>query len=314
MSHSMRVLFIDTVHPILQERLEAAGYTCIDGTQWDRKKVEENLPEIHGIVIRSRFKLDTDFLEKATALRFIARSGAGMENIDIQQAEAQGITLFHAPEGNRDAVGEQVVGMLLMLFNNLARADHEVRSGLWKREANRGYELQGKTVGIIGYGNMGRATAQRLSGFDCRVLAYDKYVSGFADDHVKECSLEELQREADIMSLHVPLTAETRYMVNTTFIEAFSKPFYLVNTARGPVVETPALVEALQSGKVRGACLDVLEYEGTSFEKLGKDLPPAFQYLVQSDKVVLTPHIAGWTHESYEKLSQVLADKILRSF
>ena len=251
-------------------------------------------------------------MDACANLRFIARSGSGLENIDVAYAESKGIAVYNSPEGNRDAVGEHAVGMLLMLMNNLRQADADVRAGRWPREENRGYEIAGKTLGIIGYGLMGSSLAQKLSGFGARVIAYDKYKIGFSGPLVQEVSLEELQQQADIVSLHLPLTEETHYYADAAFFASFAKPIYFINTARGKNTETAALVEALKSGKVRGACLDVIEYEKASLEGLEKDPSlTAMRDLIGMSNVVLSPHIAGWTHESYEKLSSVLAEKIL---
>ncbi len=312
MANSHKVLFIDSVHPRLQKELEAAGLVCDLQYEWDKEKIAAKLPEYTGIVIRSRIKLDKELISKGINLKFIARAGAGMENIDVHFAQTLGIHCLHAPEGNRDAVGEHALGMLLALFNNICRANTEVRQGHWIREGNRGIELQGKTVGIIGYGNMGSAFAQRLKGFGVTVLAYDKYKKNFSDEYVKEATLQELFEKADVLSLHIPLTDETRYMVDSAFLRKFEKNIYLINTARGKVLKTDDLVQAMKQGKVLGACIDVLEYETVSFEGLDQNkLPEAFQYLLKSDKVILTPHIAGWTHESNEKIAAILAKKIL---
>ena len=235
-----------------------------------------------------------------------------MENIDVPFAESKGIKCLHAPEGNRDAVGEHAIGMLLALLNNLLRADKEVSNGVWIREGNRGTEIQGKTFGIIGYGNMGSAFAQRLKGFGVTVLAYDKYKKNYSDEYTKEATMEELFEKADIVSLHLPLTEETHYLANNNFFKKFKKNIYFINTARGKNVKTDDLVEQIKSGKVLGACLDVLEYESISFEALDPNkMPEAFKYLVQSDKVILSPHIAGWTYESHEKIAETLVRKIL---
>ncbi len=307
----MKVLFIDTTHPALPGGLEKLGFKCDyfeDLGYDDYKKI---IGEYDGVVIRSKIKLDKEILEKASKLKFIGRVGAGMENIDVEYAEKQGITCLNAPEGNRNAVGEQALGMLLALFNNILRADNEVRHGIWKREENRGLELEGKTVGIIGYGNMGTSFANKLKGFDTEVLAYDKYKTGFGDDFVKESTLEELFEKCDVVSMHVPLTDETLFMVNDNFINSFKKDIFIINTARGRVLKTADLVKNLKSGKVRGACLDVLEYEGLSFENLkAEDLPSDFKELVKMDNVVLTPHIAGWTHESNVKLAGTIVRKV----
>lgn len=307
----MKVLILDSVHPSLPEGLRAQGYQVDEDYASPKSAVEQKLNEYTGIIIRSRFPVDSGFLKNGDNLRFIGRVGAGMENIDVAYAESRKIHLVNAPEGNRDAVGEQAIGMLLMLFNNLKRADAEVRRGEWKREENRGHEMQGKTVGIIGFGNMGSAFAEKLSGFGVRILAYDKYKSGFGSENVQEASLEKLWEESDILSLHIPQTEETMGMVNDEFIRSFKKDLYLINTARGKVVKTSALVKALQSGKIKGACLDVLEYEKASFENLFlEEMPEDFRYLVNSEKVILSPHIAGWSFESNEKMAKVILDKI----
>jgi D-3-phosphoglycerate dehydrogenase len=318
----MKVLIIDTVDPLLSNGLRQLGFEVEEDYTSPKEEITQKISKYSGLVIRSRFPVDAPFLRNATHLKFIGRVGAGMENIDTPFAESMGIHLIKAPEGNRDAVGEQAVGMLLMLFNNLKRADAEVRAGIWKREENRGLEINGKTVGIIGYGYMGSAFAEKLKGFGCTVLAYDKYKNGFGNEAVKEVSLEELQQQADIVSLHIPQAADTLGMFNADFIQSFRKPFYLVNTARGKSVNTEDLVAGLQAGKVLGACLDVLEYEKASFENMFNrvapdgasthkmELPDAFQYLIQSDKVILSPHIAGWSHESNKKMAQVILDKV----
>lgn len=308
----MKVLFLNSVHPVLQEELEKNDIQCYFKYKETQAEIENIMHEYNGIIIRSRFRITESFIDKTTNLKFIARAGAGMENIAVEYAESKGIKCLHAPEGNRDAVAEHALGMILSLFNNLNRADREVREGKWIREDNRGIELMGKTVGVIGYGNMGSAFAQRLQGFGVKVLAYDKYKTGFSSDTVKETSLKELLGEADVLSLHVPLTAETRYMVNGNFLSQFRKNIFLINTARGKVLNTADLVSAMEAGKVKGACLDVLEYEAVSFEDLqAETLPEPFKYLIKSDKVILSPHIAGWTHESNEKIARILAEKII---
>lgn len=310
----MNILFIDSNHPVLQEMLEKAGHTCDLQYKWTREEITDHIHLYDGIIIRSRIKITKEIIDKAERLKFIARAGAGMENIDTLYAEKKGIRCLHAPEGNRDAVAEHALGMLLSLFNNLCRANNEVRSSKWIREGNRGVELMGKTVGIIGYGNMGSAFAQRLTGFGVNILAYDKYKKGFGNTVINEVSLEQLFKEADVISLHTPLTDETHYLINDAFIQQFKKNIYIINTARGKSLNTEDLVKNIQSGKALGACLDVLEYEVTSFENLDTvTLPAAFQYLIQSDKVMLSPHIAGWTHESNKKIARILAEKILKT-
>lgn len=307
-----KIAFLDRVHPILWQRLEGAGYTCIDLAEVDRTSCTEKLSDCNGIVIRSRFTMNEEFLQFAPALKFIARSGAGMENIDASYCASRGIQLFNAPEGNRNAVGEHALGMLLSLLNKLHMADREVRSGKWDREGNRGWELDGKTVGIIGYGNNGSAFAKKLRGFDVKLMAYDKYKVGFGDHFVMESTLDAVLNHADIISLHIPQNEETLRMVNDEFVQRINKPIWLLNLSRGKIVQTSSLVKGLKTGKILGAGLDVLEYEKSSFESFfEQELQADFKYLLDAENVILTPHVGGWTHESYFKLSNVLADKIL---
>lgn len=306
-----KILFVDDTHPVLREELTAMGFQCDDFAGKNSDDCKSIISEYFGAVIRSKITFDAEMLKSATQLRFIARVGAGMESIDVEYAQSKGIVCFNSPEGNRDAVAEHALGMLLSMLNHLNRADAEVCGGIWRREANRGNEIKGKTIGIIGYGNMGGAFAQRLQGFGCKVLAYDKYKAGFSDDYVIECDMEMIFTETDILSLHVPLTDETRYLVNTKYLEQFRKNIWLINTSRGPVVDTAALVETLKSGKVNGAALDVLEYEKTSFEAMDvESFPEPLKQLIALENVILSPHIAGWTVESKYKLAKVLADKI----
>ena len=306
-------LFLDTVHSILEERLSASGYKCIDATQLSLEAIQPLLNDAFGLVIRSRFAINAEFLKNAPNLKFIARSGAGMENIDEAYCAENDVQLFNAPEGNRNAVGEHALGMLLALFNQLVKSDSEVRKGIWDREGNRGIELDGKTVGIIGYGNNGGAFAKKLRGFDVKVLAYDKYKSGFGNQFIQESSLEDIFNNADAVSFHIPQNEETLFMANDQFFSNFKKNIYLINLSRGKIVQTSALVKALKNGKVLGACLDVLEYEKSSFESFfEQEIPEDFKYILESDKTILSPHVGGWTHESYYKLSDALADKILK--
>ncbi len=308
----MKILFIDSNHPLLHETLENAGHTCDLNYSWTKEQIIANIHLYDGIVIRSKIKITKDIIDKAVKLKFIARAGAGMENIDVEYAESKGIKCLHAPEGNRDAVAEHALGMLLSLFNNLNRANKEVREGKWIREGNRGVELMGKTVGIIGYGNMGSAFAERLKGFGVKVLVYDKYKKNFGNDLIIETTLQRIFEEVDVLSLHTPLTEETHYLINDAFINNFKKNIYIINTARGKCLNTADLVKNIRSGKVLGACLDVLEYEVLSFENIdAANLPEPFQYLAQSEKVILSSHIAGWTHESNEKIARILAEKIM---
>ena len=311
----MKVLHLDSNHPLLIQQLADLGYTNHEDYTSSKDQIETKIHEYDGIVIRSRFTIDKQFLDNATNLKFIGRVGAGLENIDGDYALQKNIELISAPEGNRNAVGEHALGMLLSLFNKLNKADKEVREGKWLREENRGIELDGKTVGIIGYGNMGKAFAKKLRGFDVEVLCYD-IKPNVGDQNCQQISLEELQKKADVLSLHTPQTELTMNMVNESFINGFKNPFWLINTARGKSVVTKDLVAAIESGKILGAGLDVLEYEKKSFENLFTDseMPEAFQYLIKSEKVLLSPHVAGWTLESNEKLAQTIVDKVKKKF
>ncbi|NNC69493.1 MAG: hydroxyacid dehydrogenase [Flavobacteriaceae bacterium] len=311
----MKILLVDTNHEILKTGLENLGFQCDEDYISTKESIEKRIHHYDGLVIRSRFSIDRSFLDAAVQLKFIARVGAGLENIDIDYAQLKSIDLISAPEGNRNAVGEHTLGMLLSLLINLNKADREVRQGKWLREQNRGLELDGKTIGLIGYGNMGKAFANKLKGFDVEVLCYD-ILPHVGDENCKQVPLVEVQEKADILSLHTPETALTHHIIHAEFINAFEKPFWFLNTARGNSVVTKDLVNALKSGKVLGAALDVLEYEKASFENLfiGDELPKAFKDLIESDKVLLTPHIAGWTKESKEKLAQTIIDKVKEKF
>ena len=305
----MKILLLDKNHPLITEQLSEKGFVLEEDFSSSYEQVLEKIHLYEGVIIRSRIPLDAHFLEKAKNLKFIARVGAGMENIDIAKVQELGIKLINSPEGNKDAVAEHVIGTLLVLMNRLFISSNEVKKGIWLREENRGEEILGKTFGIIGYGNMGKAVAKRLSGFGCKTIFYD-IKPNLSDEFATQVSLQELQENADILSLHTPLTEDTLYMIDEEFISKMKKNFYFINTARGKNLKTSALVNALKSGKIKGACLDVLEYEKTSFENLepkNEDL----EYLLNSEKAIITPHIAGWTHESKIKLAQVIVDKIL---
>ena len=305
----MKILLLDKNHPLITEQLSEKDFVLEEDFSSSYEQVLEKIHLYEGVIIRSRIPLDAHFLEKAKNLKFIARVGAGMENIDIAKAQELGIKLINSPEGNKDAVAEHVIGTLLVLMNRLFISSNEVKKGIWLREENRGEEILGKTFGIIGYGNMGKAVAKRLSGFGCKTIFYD-IKPNLSDEFATQVSLQELQENADILSLHTPLTEDTLYMIDEEFISKMKKNFYFINTARGKNLKTSALVNALKSGKIKGACLDVLEYEKTSFENLetkNEDL----EYLLNSEKAIITPHIAGWTHESKIKLAQVIVDKIL---
>jgi len=310
----VKVLHLDTNHPLLIQQLSAAGFQNHEDYTSSKSEIEKKINLYDGLIIRSRFSIDASFLDKATNLKFIGRVGAGLENIDCDYALSKGIELIAAPEGNRNAVGEHALGMLLSLFNKLNKADLEVRKGLWLREENRGLELDGKTVGLIGYGNMGKAFAKKLRGFDVTVLCYD-IKPNVEDENATQVSLQEIQERANVLSLHTPQTSQTVGVINTSFIEQFKNPFWLINTARGKSVVTKDLVGALKSAKVLGAGLDVLEYEKSSFENLfTNEIPEEFKYLVQSENVLLSPHVAGWTIESNIKLAQTIVDKIKAKF
>ena len=311
----MKILHLDTNHPTLLEQLNAAGFENHKDYTSSKVEVEKKIHNYDGIIIRSRFSIDKHFLQQASRLKFIGRVGAGLENIDCRFAYSKGIDLIAAPEGNRNAVGEHSLGLLLSLFNKLNKADKEVRKGKWMREDNRGIELDGKTIGLIGYGNMGKAFAKKLRGFDVKVLCYD-IKPNVGDENCKQVSLESLKQNTDVLSLHTPQTEETKQMINTNFINSFSKEFWLINTARGTSVVTKDLVKALKVGKILGAGLDVLEYEKSSFENLfsNNKIPEAFKYLISADNIILSPHVAGWTIESKEKLAQTIVEKIKKRF
>lgn len=298
------ILIADEMHPSLFTMLTNAGFSYEYQPNITRADLLTALAPFDGLVIRSKTNVDADLLNAAPNLRFIGRAGAGLDLIDLDETEKRGIRVFHAGEGNRDAVAEQVVGVLLVLLTNILKADRQVRQGIWDREGNRGYELGSMTVGIVGYGNNGQATARRLGGFGCRVLTYDKYRTNYGDAFATQVTIDQLMNRADIVSLHVPLTDDTRMLIDDGFVAQMAKPFYLLNASRGEVASLSAVVRGLESGKIRGAGLDVLENE--KLAKLTPDQQAAFDYLCQSDRTVLTPHVAGWTHESYVRINEVL--------
>ncbi|WP_316811300.1 2-hydroxyacid dehydrogenase [Pedobacter heparinus] len=301
-----KILIVDELHPVFKESAAALGYEVHDRPLITRAETLAVIAGYEGIAVRTKFLIDKELMEAAPNLKFIARAGAGLDNIDEAFAKEKGIALLNAPEGNMDAVGEHAIGMLLALMNNFRNADLEVRNGIWDREGNRGYELKGKTVGIIGYGFMGRSFAQKLSGFGVQVIAYDKYKTGFSDDYAREVSMEEIVKQSDVLSLHIPLTAETRQMVNEEYLFHFRKPIFFINTARGEVVNTQALLTAIEQGKILGAGLDVLQVE--KFPALGTQ--EWYTALKSSGRVLLSPHVGGWTFDSYRKISEVLAGKL----
>jgi len=303
----MNILIVDDIHEILLEKLSKAGVKFNYQPEIDKIGAEKLIPEYDGLIIRSKFQVDKDFIDLNPSLKMIGRAGAGMDNIDESYAESKGIKLIPANEGNRDAVGEHMIGMLLSLMNNLNRGDKEVRTGLWKREENRGYELKGRTVALIGYGHNGKAMAKKLSGFDVNVIAYDKYKTGFSDQYATEVSMEEVVKRADVLSFHIPLTRETKGMVDDEYLYHFRKPIFFLMGARGGIVNIPVILKKLDEGKIIGAAFDVLPIE--KFPSLADQ--DWYQDLIDRENVLLSPHVAGWTFESYFKLSDVLADKII---
>ncbi len=308
----MKILIIDKMHLSIIPLLKNAGHLADYRPEIEKNELLEIVGDYEGLIIRTKLPMDRSVLERAPNLRFIGRAGAGLDNIDLEYTQENGILIFNAPEGNRDAVGEHAIGMLLSLFNHLSSADQEVRKGIWQREENRGEELAGKTVGIIGYGNMGAAFAGKLIGFDVNILAYDKYKSGFSSFHVQESTFEKIQEEADILSLHVPLTAETGNFLTIDKLEKFHKPIYLINTARGEIISFDTLNAGLQRGILKGALLDVLENE--KFSKLTHAQKLSFEELAARKNVIFTPHVAGWTIQSYKKINEVLVEKIKGAF
>lgn len=303
---SKKILIVDDLHPIFKEKAEALGYHVDDRPLITRAETLAVVKDYDGIAVRTKFRIDQELFDVAPKLQFVARAGAGLDNIDVDIAKQKGIALLAANEGNMDAVGEHAVGLLLALMNNFRKADLEIRNGVWDREGNRGYELKGKTVGIIGYGFMGQSFARKLAGFGVNIIAYDKYKTGFSDEFAREVSMEEIVKQSDVLSLHIPLTNETKQMVNDEYFFHFKKPIFFINTARGEIVNTQAVLNNLRNGKILGAGLDVLEKE--KFPTLAEQ--GWYEALKTNEKVILTPHIAGWTFDSYRKISEVLAEKL----
>lgn len=300
------ILIVDDLHPAFKQEAEALGYVVSDEPLFTREQTLAVIKDYEGLAVRTKFQVDRELIDAAPKLKFIARAGAGMDNVDETYAQSKGIACINAPEGNADAVGEHAIGMLLSLMNKLRQADQQVRAGIWNREGNRGWELKGKTVGIIGYGYMGQSFAQKLQGFGVDVIAYDKYKTGFSDAYAREVSMEEIVKYSEILSLHLPLTRETRNLVDTEYLFHFRKPIFFLNTSRGEIVNTSAVLKAVADGKILGAGLDVLEVE--KFPALAEQ--NWYAELAKNDKVVLSPHVAGWTFESYRKISEVLAEKL----
>jgi D-3-phosphoglycerate dehydrogenase len=306
MDKNNTILIVDDIHPIFIEQAEAMGYTCDYKPTIKLNEALDIIDRYAGLVIRSKFNVDRTVFDAATSLRFVCRAGAGMDNIDEAYAKQKNVYLINASEGNMDAVGEHAVGLLLSLMNNFNAADAQVRTGKWDREGNRGHELKGKTIGIIGYGFMGRSFAKKLSGFEVNVIAYDKYKTGFSDKYAREVSMEEIVKHSDVLSLHIPLTSETKGLVNDEYLFHFKKPIFFINTSRGSVAKVQAILNGIKTSKILGAGLDVLETE--KFPALAEQ--SWFDELKQSGKVILTPHVAGWTFDSYRRISEVMAGKL----
>ena len=301
-----KILIADHLHPSFKSEAEKLGFECDDLPLISREETLKILKNYSGIAIRTKFQVDKELIEAGTSLQFIARAGAGMDNVDEEYARTKGIICINAPEGNRDAVAEHVIGMLLSLLNNFRKADNEVRNGIWNRVGNRGWEIKGRTLAIIGYGNTGQMLARKLSGFEVKVIAYDKYKTGFSDQYAEEVSMEQVVKHADILSFHIPLTFETRQLFNEEYLFHFKKPIFLLNASRGEVVNTRVVLNGIREGKIMGAGLDVLEVE--KFPALSEQ--EWFKELTENQKVILSPHVAGWTHESYRRISEVLAKKL----
>ncbi len=301
-----QILIVDDLHPVFKQEAEVLGYAVTDEPLFTREQTLAAIKDYEGLAVRTKFQVDREMIDAAPRLKFIARAGAGMDNVDDAYAKEKGIICINAPEGNADAVAEHSIAMLLSLMNNLRQADQQVRQGIWDREANRAWELKGRTFGIIGYGYMGQALAQKLQGFGLDVIAYDKYKTGFSDAYAREVSMEEIVKFSDVLSLHIPLTRETRQLVNDEYLFHFRKPIFFLNTSRGEIVQTEAILKAIEQGKILGAGLDVLEVE--KFPALSEQ--SWYPSLIENNKLLLSPHVAGWTFESYRKISEVLAAKL----
>jgi D-3-phosphoglycerate dehydrogenase len=308
----MKILIIDEMHESITPMLENLGHSVTYTPAITRAEILEQVSQFEGLIIRSKTPMDQELLSLATKLKFIARAGAGLDQIDLEYLENRDIKLFHAAKGNRDSVAEHALGMMLALFNQLKKADSEVRNGIWDREGNRGVELKGKTVGILGFGNMGKAFAKRLQGFGVKIVAYDKYKKGFGSKGIEEVSWDELKSKADILSIHVPLTAETRNLLTFEELASFKNSIWLINTARGEVISFDTLNKALDRGILNGAALDVLENE--KVKKFTEKQKDEFEQLATKANVLFSPHVAGWTFESYEKINKVLVENIKKSF
>jgi D-3-phosphoglycerate dehydrogenase / 2-oxoglutarate reductase len=303
-----KVLIIDEVHELLINGLVARGVKVNYQPKANRNDLLHLIADFEGLIVRTKTIIDKEVFNKATKLCFIGRAGAGLDNIDTTVAKEQGVAVFNAGEANADAVGEHTLAMMLNLFAKINKADSEVRKGIWDRKGNTGVELRGKIIGVVGFGNTGNAVARKLRGFGVNTLVFDKYLSSYSTAYALEASLEQIFNQADVLTLHVPLTSETNHLVNGNFISKFKKSFWLFNLSRGKVVNTNDLINAIEEGKILGAGLDVLENE--QLQTLNKEEQIEFNYLINSDKVLLSPHVGGWTNESYYKISEVLLKKI----
>lgn len=308
MTKGKQVLIIDDVHEMLIDGLKQIGYEVIYLPDATRIDLLHHITTAIGLVVRTKTQIDAEVINKGNNLKFIARAGAGLDNIDEAAAQAKNIIVFNAGEANADAVGEHTLGMMLSLFAKISKANNEVRTGLWDREGNRGEELAGKTIAIIGFGNTGKAVAKKLSGFDAHVLTYDKYLKNYGNQYAKQATMDEIFEQADVLTLHIPLTQETKAMVNSDYLQKFSKPIWLFNMCRGEVVVTKDVIELMELQKIKGAGFDVLENE--KLNNMSEEEKIWFSYIAASDKTVLSPHVAGWTKESYFKISAVLLKKI----
>lgn len=304
-------LIVDEMHLSIISLLEEIGIEPDYRPDITKEEVPGIIGNYTGIIIRSKMKITKDLLDKAKKLRFVARAGAGLDNIDLDAVKKNKVELFNAPEGNMDALAEHTVAMTLTLLNRIHISDREVRKGIWNREGNRGFEIKNKCIALIGYGYMGRAVAKRLKAFDCSVIAFDKYIEGFSDEYVREVSMDEVFEKADLVSFHIPLTEETKAKVDKNYLKKFKKDIWLVNTARGEILVLKDMVELIKEGKIKGAALDVLENEKLS--DLTAEQKETFNFMASSDQVLMTPHVGGWTHESYKRINEVLVDKIKSS-
>jgi len=304
----MKILIIDEMHESIIPLLNQINLAIDYRPDIKRPEIISILGKYEGLIVRSKTSIDAELLRQGENLTFVARAGAGVDNVEVDELEKRNIQLINAPEGNRDALAEHAMGLLLSLFNRINIADQEVRRGIWDREGNRGVELMGKTVGLLGYGYMGEAFAKRLSSFGCRILAYDAEKTGFSNEIVEEVSLDKIQAEAQVLSLHIPMNIQNKGIINHEFLAKFKSLEYIINTSRGEVLILKDLLKLLKEGRIRGAALDVLENE--KFNTFNKEELAIFEELKNIQQVILTPHIAGWSHESYEKINEVLYQKI----